>query len=91
MEYRICHVCRLGLLTDIEVDHELRTLGLGSRAIRYARDQVPGYTWTTTRQLDSATSYWKLMARRTGAGFTGPGAGVPIRCEHMRESDQPDP
>jgi hypothetical protein len=90
MEYRVCHICRLGQITDIEVHHELRDLGLGSRAIEYARDQVPGYRWTTSRQLESATSYWKLMARRTGAEFTGPGVGVPTRCEHMRESDRPD-
>jgi hypothetical protein len=85
MYYRTCHYCRRVLLGKMTVNNPShRSLGLGSYAIRHVMEEIPGYTWYTSVQRDSAVSYWTLMAERTGAGFIGPDRGLDIRCEHIQ-------
>jgi hypothetical protein len=75
----------------MSVDGHVQGFGLGTRAIMHVIDRTPGYTWYTTVQYDTAESYWQRMARRTGAGFHGPGDNGAITCEHMRAADTAGP
>lgn len=87
MYYMVCHLCRRGLIGKLAVNRaDWERLGLASHAIRHLMHGVPGYTWYTSVQYDTARSFWELMGERTGAGFTGPGSGVDVKCEHMREA-----
>jgi GNAT superfamily N-acetyltransferase len=85
MYFKVCDQCRRVLLAKMSVDDDLQGLGLGTHAIDHAIDRTHDYTWYTTGQYDTARSYWQRIARRTGAGFRGPEAGVV--CKHMRDTD----
>jgi hypothetical protein len=69
----------------MSVDSNLQGLGVGTRAIEYAIGLMPGYTWYTTIQYKTAESFWKRIAQRTSAGFSGP-QPVSSKCKHMCDS-----
>lgn len=81
LNYLICHQCRIGFIGDIHEQKNLWGQGIATRALAHLRDQLPGYTWQTSRHKPTAKSFWLLVAERTGKDYADT---TPDRtCEHL--------
>ncbi|WP_156038800.1 GNAT family N-acetyltransferase [Actinoalloteichus caeruleus] len=69
MLFQVCAECRLGYVGNVVVDDAFRGRGLGRRMVLAARELAPGCSWLTTSQYDTAETFWREMARRTGDAY----------------------
>lgn len=85
LDYRLCALCRLAVLTHLRIDH-YRRRGLATLAVRTVLDEYPDYRWSTTVIGDNAA------ARGFWASIDWPGAlGAEEECPHMRAADERSP
>lgn len=84
LSYRLCAQCEIGFVAKISIEPEDQGRGLGSRALRLARRQAPGYRWTTSGQAREAKTFWQMTARRTRRGYRVSSDPGTARCPHMR-------
>jgi hypothetical protein len=81
VSYLICHQCRRGFIGNLDVQKNLWGQGIATRALTHIHEQIPGYTWRTSRHHLTAKSFWLLVSERTGEDYTD--AETDRACEHM--------
>jgi GNAT superfamily N-acetyltransferase len=79
LDYKFCPACKLAYIGKLSIDDDYQGRGLGTRALRQAIATHPGHTWITSGQYDSAKTFWKLAAKRTGAKLA-----ERQPCQHLR-------
>ncbi|MGW5848787.1 hypothetical protein ACWFQ8_12690 [Streptomyces sp. NPDC055254] len=67
VHYRTCDMCAEGVITGIDIDEDLHSAGLGTRALSHLRSRYPGIAWRSTQTLRPAT---RDLLRRTLAPTT---------------------
>jgi hypothetical protein len=67
MDYRICDLCRLGMVLKIRTAEEWKRRRYASWMIERSRRFAPDYTWVTSRQLTGSEEFWgRVKARNSG-------------------------
>ncbi|MFD3542441.1 hypothetical protein ACFWUQ_23535 [Streptomyces sp. NPDC058662] len=87
VHYRTCGACAEGVITGIDIDDELHSAGLGTRALSHLRSRHPGITWRCAPSLRPTT---RDLLRRTLAPTTDvvcTHAGVPAAPAHRQDED----
>lgn len=79
VEYQVCHLCRLGYISNIAVVGHWQGQGLGRHALHTALAPCTGYTWSTSRQSAEGRRFFAAIEDETEIEF--PPSGV--RCPHM--------
>jgi hypothetical protein len=81
LNYLVCHECRIGFIGNIDVQKNLWGHGIATGALAYLRDQLPGYSWQTSRHKPTAKSFWLLVAETSGEDYADT---TPDRtCAHL--------
>ena len=87
VHYRTCSACAEGVITGIDIDDDLHSAGLGTRALSHLRSRHPGITWRSTQTLRPTT---RDLLRRTlipPTDFACTHAGVmPVQVHPQEES-----
>jgi hypothetical protein len=67
MDYRICDLCRFGVVFKIRTSEEWKRRHYASWMIDRSRRVAPGCTWIASRQMTDARAFWDfVMARVPG-------------------------
>ncbi|MEU9146076.1 hypothetical protein [Streptomyces sp. NPDC048349] len=76
IHYRACATCGEGTITSIDIDEDLHSTGLGTRAVSHLRSRHPGLTWRSTLTLRTTRDLLRRMRIPTSAALT--------TCAHTR-------
>jgi hypothetical protein len=81
MDYRICDLCRLGVVLKIRTSEEWKRRRYATWMIERSRRFTPDYTWVTSRQMFDARAFWDFVIARV------PGQYRPKKpCQHIQAS-----
>jgi hypothetical protein len=81
MDYRICDLCRRGVVLKIRTSEEWKRRRYATWMIDRSRRMAPGYLWTTSGQMSDARAFWDFVMARE------PGQYRPKKpCEHILAS-----
>jgi hypothetical protein len=67
MDYRICDLCRLGVVLKIRTSEEWKRRRYATWMIDRSRRFAPSYRWITSGRLSDGRAFWRfVMAREPG-------------------------
>jgi hypothetical protein len=83
VRYQVCPRCEVAAVVGLEVDPDVRGVGLGTRlvaaAVRSAPDRT--YQWHTVDAPDATRGFWRSAAHRLRLDFSHVDR---VPCAHMR-------
>ncbi|MEV0705114.1 GNAT family N-acetyltransferase [Saccharopolyspora sp. NPDC050389] len=83
-DYRVCEVCRLGVVEQVRVDPPFRRRGLATQVIIKLLADWPGCRWSTSPiNAPGALCFWKSLDWPEPETL-----GSPVECAHMRHADE---
>jgi hypothetical protein len=81
LDYRICDLCRLAVVSKIRTSEEWKRRGYASWMLGRSRRIAPEYRWVTSRQMSDARGFWEFVMVRVPGQYR---PGKP--CEHILAS-----
>jgi hypothetical protein len=81
MDYRICDLCRLGMVLKIRTAEEWKRRRYASWMIERSRRFAPDYTWVTSRQLTGSEEFWRRVKHRNPGQYRHR-----LYCKHVHAS-----
>lgn len=78
--WKVCHLCRRGVISKISLSPEVQRRGLGTLLTDRALLDGAHYRWTTSSQSPDGSAFFASVRTRTGAAFTP----LARTCAHLR-------
>lgn len=86
LDYRLCRVCRIGVIEHVRVEAAVRRRGVATRTVQAVVTAYSDYHWSTSPVHDAAARrFWGTLDWWPGV------LAAPRYCWHMYEADQHTP